>query len=91
MYLIFLNGQGNLEYASFSALALNFNSAFHLVYQFFDNGQTEPGSHIVGPRILTFLGKRLKNMIYKILSDTNSGIFNDKAVICCFVLSGNFI
>ena len=74
--------KGNPDNSTLANLTVYHNGTLHLVYQLLHNGHAKPGTVVMRPCALMFLGKRFKNVLLKFLTDANAGIFNHKKVIC---------
>ena len=80
-----------MDYAPLSDLTVYRNGPLYLIYQLLDDGHAKPNAVIVSSCALMFLGERLKNVLFKVLPDTDSGILDYKTIACGSVLEGGFL
>ena len=91
LFPVNLKRQGNPYHAPFADLAVHLNGPLHLIHHFLHNGHTKPDALVISPCILVFLGKRLKNMLFELFSNANSGILDYKPIICNSTPAGTFL
>ena len=81
--------QGDPEHTSPADLAVHLNGSLHLVYQLLHHGHAKPDAVIVSSCPLMLLGKGLKHILFKVLPDADSRIFDHKLAGGGFALTGD--